>query len=86
MYAFTLVWIGQLVSLTGSEMTRFALVFWAWQETGSATISTTSTTLLWQAPGQHAEKPHRAYLGSTWAARAVCYNIVWCANRYEAMQ
>lgn len=37
MVAFTLIWSGQLVSLTGSAMTRFALALWAWQETGLAT-------------------------------------------------
>jgi MFS family permease len=37
MNAFVVVWIGQLVSLLGTGMTRFALAFWAWQETGEAT-------------------------------------------------
>lgn len=37
MRAFTIVWIGQVVSLLGSAMTRFALTVWAWQITGQAT-------------------------------------------------
>jgi MFS family permease len=37
MPAFTLAALGQLVSLTGTAMTRFALALWDWQETGSAT-------------------------------------------------
>jgi DHA3 family macrolide efflux protein-like MFS transporter len=37
MRGFTIVWAGQLVSLLGTAMTTFALVIWAWQETGSAT-------------------------------------------------
>ncbi len=37
MRAFTIVWIGQVVSLLGSAMTRFALTIWAWQITGQAT-------------------------------------------------
>jgi hypothetical protein len=35
--AFSIVWLGQLVSLLGTGMTSFALSVWAWQETGSAT-------------------------------------------------
>ena len=37
MFGFTLVWIGQVVSLLGSGMTQFALTIWAWQITGRAT-------------------------------------------------
>jgi DHA3 family macrolide efflux protein-like MFS transporter len=37
MFAFSIVWLGQLVSLLGSAMTGFALTFWAWQATGQAT-------------------------------------------------
>ena len=37
MLGFSIVWLGQLVSLTGSGMTRFALTIWVWQETGEAT-------------------------------------------------
>jgi ribosomal protein S18 acetylase RimI-like enzyme/MFS family permease len=37
MIAFTIVWLGQLISLSGSAMTRFAITIWAWQLTGEAT-------------------------------------------------
>jgi len=37
MSAFLLIWIGQVISLLGSAMTRFALTIWAWQLTGQAT-------------------------------------------------
>jgi MFS family permease len=35
--AFLVVWIGQIVSLVGTGVTRFALTIWAWQVTGTAT-------------------------------------------------
>lgn len=37
MRSFTLIWIGQVLSLTGSAMTTFGLTVWLWQETGQAT-------------------------------------------------
>ncbi|MCB0114249.1 MAG: MFS transporter [Caldilineaceae bacterium] len=37
MRAFFVIWFGQLISMLGSGMTRFALTIWAWQETQSAT-------------------------------------------------
>ncbi|MEM7346509.1 MAG: MFS transporter [Chloroflexota bacterium] len=37
MRAFTIVWIGQMVSMMGTGMTRFAITIWAWQITGEAT-------------------------------------------------
>jgi len=37
MFGFSIVWLGQLVSMSGSGMTRFALTIWVWQETGEAT-------------------------------------------------
>lgn len=37
MRVFTVIWAGQLLSLTGSAMTTFALTVWLWQETGQAT-------------------------------------------------
>ena len=37
MRKFLLIWIGQLASLLGSEMTNFAITIWAWQITGQAT-------------------------------------------------
>ena len=36
-FSFTVVWIGQVFSLLGTNMTRFALTIWAWQITGKAT-------------------------------------------------
>ena len=37
MTGFTVVWIGQLVSLLGTNMTNFALTIWAFEQTGRAT-------------------------------------------------
>jgi len=37
MRAFTVVWVGQLVSLLGTAMTGFALAYWAYLTTGMAT-------------------------------------------------
>ena len=37
MRGFSLFWFGQLVSLLGTSMSRFALTIWAWQITGQAT-------------------------------------------------
>jgi len=37
MFAFILVWIGQVISLMGSSMTGFALTIFAWQISGKAT-------------------------------------------------
>ncbi len=37
MQTFFIVWFGQLISLTGSSMTGFALGIWVFQRTGSAT-------------------------------------------------
>ncbi|RIK42782.1 MAG: MFS transporter [Chloroflexi bacterium] len=34
---FSIIWFGQLVSMLGTGMTRFALIIWAYQQTGSAT-------------------------------------------------
>lgn len=34
---FITIWIGQLISILGSEMTYFAITIWAWQATGQAT-------------------------------------------------
>ncbi|MBD2498839.1 MFS transporter [Nostoc sp. FACHB-280] len=38
MRLFILIWFGQLVSLLGSGLTRFALGIWVYQETGSVTL------------------------------------------------
>jgi DHA3 family macrolide efflux protein-like MFS transporter len=37
MFAFSIVWIGQAVSLLGTEMSAFALTIWAYELTGTAT-------------------------------------------------
>lgn len=37
MRAFTVIWVGQFLSLLGTGMTRFAITLWAWELTGSAT-------------------------------------------------
>lgn len=37
MATFMIIWFGQLVSLLGTSMTRFALTIWAFQVTGEAT-------------------------------------------------
>jgi MFS family permease len=37
MRAFYVIWFGQVVSLLGTGMTRFALTLWAWDLTGEAT-------------------------------------------------
>ena len=37
MAAFTIVWIGQAISLLGTEMSSFALTIWAYKITGQAT-------------------------------------------------
>ncbi|MFN2303534.1 MAG: MFS transporter, partial [Anaerolineales bacterium] len=34
---FILIWIGQVFSMIGSQMTHFALGIWAWEKTGQAT-------------------------------------------------
>lgn len=34
---FTIIWLGQFLSLTGSAMTRFVLAIWIWDQTGRAT-------------------------------------------------
>lgn len=34
---FLQIWAGQVLSLLGTSMTRFALMLWAWDETGAAT-------------------------------------------------
>lgn len=37
MRAFLIVWFGQVVSLFGTGMSRFAITLWAWEKTGEAT-------------------------------------------------
>ena len=37
MFGFTIVWLGQIVSVLASMMTQFALTIWMYEQTGSAT-------------------------------------------------
>jgi len=37
MRGFSVLWLGQAVSILGTGMTGFAMTIWAWQETGQAT-------------------------------------------------
>src|SRR3990172_5596735 len=37
MRGFVVVWLGQLVSLVGTNMTLFALTLWVWKATGQTT-------------------------------------------------
>ena len=37
MPGFTVVWLGQIISVLASMMTQFALTIWAFERTGSAT-------------------------------------------------
>lgn len=39
MWSFTVIWFGQLLSILGSSITRFTLVVWVFQTTGSVTQS-----------------------------------------------
>jgi MFS family permease len=38
MFGFTIVWLGQIVSVLASYMSNFALTIWAFQKTNSATV------------------------------------------------
>lgn len=38
--AFLVIWAGQIVSLAGTSMSRFAVMVWSWQETGEVTTLT----------------------------------------------
>jgi len=41
MRSFTILWLGQVISLLGSAMTWFAFTIWAWQKTGQASSLST---------------------------------------------
>lgn len=45
MRAFTVVWLGQVVSLLGTTMTQFAITIWAWELTHEATALALMTLL-----------------------------------------
>jgi MFS family permease len=38
MFGFSIVWVGQIVSMLASNMSWFALTIWAFEKTGSATV------------------------------------------------
>jgi MFS family permease len=38
MFGFTVVWVGQIISMLASNMSWFALTIWAFEKTGSATV------------------------------------------------
>ena len=40
---FFTIWIGQAVSLLGSQLVQFALIWYLTRETGSAVVLTTAT-------------------------------------------
>src|SRR5512136_1995897 len=37
MFGFTVVWVGQIISLLGTSMTGFAMTIWAYEKTNAAT-------------------------------------------------
>jgi MFS transporter, DHA3 family, macrolide efflux protein len=39
MFGFTIVWLGQIVSVLASAMSQFGLTIWMFQKTESATAS-----------------------------------------------
>ena len=43
MISFWLLWSGQAVSLFGSQLVQFALIWWLTKETGSGTVLATAT-------------------------------------------
>ena len=43
MKSFYLIWLGQAISLFGSAIVQFALIWWLTQETGSATVLATAS-------------------------------------------
>jgi len=47
MKSFFIVWFGQLVSVTGSGLTRFALGIWVYQMTGSVTKFALTEPVIW---------------------------------------
>ena len=46
MHTFLIIWSGQLVSLLGTAMTRFALLLWAYQQTAAGGQPATAVALL----------------------------------------
>lgn len=51
MWAFTIIWIGQIISLLGSGMTCFAQSVWVYTDVGSTITNITALAVLAQLPG-----------------------------------
>jgi DHA3 family macrolide efflux protein-like MFS transporter len=51
LFGFTVVWLGQIISVPGSHMTLFALTIWVFKETGSATALVGVTVILFPPSG-----------------------------------
>jgi MFS family permease len=69
MRKFTILWLGQIVSLIGSAMTWFAFTIWAWEQTGKAsTLATISfftflpTVLLTPVAGVFVDRWNRKFV------------------------
>jgi MFS transporter, DHA3 family, macrolide efflux protein len=69
--SFGLMWLGQLVSLIGSGLTRFALAIWVYERTGSATQLTLITVFAF-LPGLLAA-PFAGALVDRWDRRWVMF-------------
>lgn len=67
MRTFLAIWLGQLVSLTGSSMTGFALGVWVYQQTGSATNF--ALTLLFNMLPRAIVSPFAGLLADRWDRR-----------------
>lgn len=66
---FLLLWAGQVASLLGTSMTRFALMLWGWEQTGEATtlallgfFAIGTTVLLSPLAGVLADRVDRKFL------------------------
>lgn len=72
MRTFTVIWLGQTVSLVGSAMSWFGFSLWAWQQTGSAT-TWAAVQFLAYAPGILLG-PLAGVLGDRWNRKAI---LIW---------
>lgn len=66
---FFIIWIGQLVSLLGTKMTRFALLIWVYQQTGQATTMALLGFFGWGATAL--VSPFAGYWVDKWDKRRV---------------
>jgi MFS family permease len=69
MQTFFIVWSGQMVSLTGSSMTGFALGVWIFQQTGSATGF--ALTLLFNMLPRAIFSPFAGVIADRWDRRRI---------------